>query len=210
MWPTPCWMAPTASCFPARLLLETSRSKYVSSCWLKNPMACLQALYQFLYNFICFLHCWLVLLYRSRVLSVSHMHGTAVASITECGILHCLETAFVCCSCASITHTVWHTLQAVQVMTKICAESERSLDYYGLFKQIMKRAPVPMSPLESLASSAVRTAHKVSSPPKPLVLHTLKTCSKGCMFRSLCYYRCLTGHSPPPPRPLPLFCSLLR
>ena len=51
--------------------------------------------------------------------------------------------------------------QAVQVMTKICAESERSLDYYGLFKQIMKRAPVPMSPLESLASSAVRTAHKV-------------------------------------------------
>ena len=50
--------------------------------------------------------------------------------------------------------------QAVQVMTKICAESERSLDYYGLFKQIMKRAPVPMSPLESLASSAVRTAHK--------------------------------------------------
>lgn len=52
-------------------------------------------------------------------------------------------------------------VQAVQVMTKICAESERSLDYYGLFKQIMKRAPVPMSPLESLASSAVRTAHKV-------------------------------------------------
>ena len=55
--------------------------------------------------------------------------------------------------------------QAVQVMTKICAESERSLDYYGLFKQIMKRAPVPMSPLESLASSAVRTAHKVSPLP---------------------------------------------
>lgn len=50
-------------------------------------------------------------------------------------------------------------------MTKICAESERSLDYYGLFKQIMKRAPVPMSPLESLASSAVRTAHKVRHPP---------------------------------------------
>ena len=61
-------------------------------------------------------------------------------------------------------------LQAVQVMTKICAESERSLDYYGLFKQIMKRAPVPMSPLESLASSAVRTAHKVSLLPDPLPL----------------------------------------
>ena len=46
-------------------------------------------------------------------------------------------------------------------MTKICRESEASLDYYSLFKAIMKRAPVPMSPLESLASSAVRTAHKV-------------------------------------------------
>ncbi len=45
-------------------------------------------------------------------------------------------------------------------MQRICRESEASLDYYGLFKAIMKRVPVPMSPLESLASSAVRTAHK--------------------------------------------------
>ncbi|KAK9835247.1 hypothetical protein WJX81_008602 [Elliptochloris bilobata] len=52
-------------------------------------------------------------------------------------------------------------VQAVQVMNKICRESEASLDYYSLFKAIMKRAVVPMSPLESLASSAVRTAHKV-------------------------------------------------
>ena len=47
-------------------------------------------------------------------------------------------------------------------MQKICRESEASLDYYSLFKPIMKRVPVTMSPLESLASSAVRTAHKVS------------------------------------------------
>ena len=70
-------------------------------------------------------------------------------------------------------------------MTKICAESERSLDYYGLFKQIMKRAPVPMSPLESLASSAVRTAHKVSSPPTPGLAHP-QTFTQGSMFRCLC------------------------
>ena len=50
-----------------------------------------------------------------------------------------------------------------QVMQKICRESEASLDYYSLFKAIMKRVPVPMTPLESLASSAVRTAHKVTS-----------------------------------------------
>eukprot|EP00208_Stichococcus_sp_RCC1054_P007328 CAMPEP_0206143566 /NCGR_PEP_ID=MMETSP1473-20131121/21028_1 /ASSEMBLY_ACC=CAM_ASM_001109 /TAXON_ID=1461547 /ORGANISM="Stichococcus sp, Strain RCC1054" /LENGTH=509 /DNA_ID=CAMNT_0053539035 /DNA_START=205 /DNA_END=1734 /DNA_ORIENTATION=+ len=52
-------------------------------------------------------------------------------------------------------------IQAVQVMNKICRESEASLDYYALFKAIMKRTPLPMTPLESLASSAVRTAHKV-------------------------------------------------
>ena len=55
-----------------------------------------------------------------------------------------------------------------QVMNKICRESEASLDYYSLFKAIMKRAVVPMSPLESLASSAVRTAHKV---PHILLFH---------------------------------------
>jgi pyruvate kinase len=56
----------------------------------------------------------------------------------------------------------------VQVMQKICRESEASLDYYSLFKAIMKRVPVPMTPLESLASSAVRTAHKVLiSPTRP-------------------------------------------
>lgn len=52
-------------------------------------------------------------------------------------------------------------VQAVEVMTHICRESEASLDYYSLFRAIMKRTPQPMSPLESLASSAVRTAHKV-------------------------------------------------
>jgi Pyruvate kinase, barrel domain len=52
-------------------------------------------------------------------------------------------------------------VEAVTVMTKICREAESSLDYYALFKSILKEAPSPMSPLESLASSAVRTAHKV-------------------------------------------------
>ncbi len=50
-----------------------------------------------------------------------------------------------------------------QVMTKICREAEASLDYYNMFKNILKQAPLPMSPLESLASSAVRTAHKVGT-----------------------------------------------
>lgn len=79
---------------------------------------------------------------------------------------HCVRSLY-----HTFLESCWHVaalqrkggwpVQAVQVMRKICQESEASLDYYSLFKAIMKKTPVPMSPLESLASSAVRTAHKV-------------------------------------------------
>ncbi|KAH7667378.1 Pyruvate kinase protein [Dioscorea alata] len=48
---------------------------------------------------------------------------------------------------------------AVQTMAKICLEAESYVDYNSAFKGIMDLAPVPMSPLESLASSAVRMAN---------------------------------------------------
>ncbi|KAL3571387.1 hypothetical protein D5086_025291 [Populus alba] len=48
---------------------------------------------------------------------------------------------------------------AVQTMAKICVEAESTLDYGDVFKRTTKHSPVPMSPLESLASSAVRTAN---------------------------------------------------
>ncbi|KAF2576973.1 hypothetical protein F2Q68_00000249 [Brassica cretica] len=49
---------------------------------------------------------------------------------------------------------------AVKVMAKICIEAESSLDYNTIFKERIRATPVPMSPLESLASSAVRAANK--------------------------------------------------
>lgn len=49
---------------------------------------------------------------------------------------------------------------AVKVMSKICIEAESSLDYNTIFKEMVRSAPLPMSPLESLASTAVRTANK--------------------------------------------------
>ncbi|TQD99858.1 hypothetical protein C1H46_014596 [Malus baccata] len=49
---------------------------------------------------------------------------------------------------------------AVKIMARICIEAESSLDYRAIFKEMMKSTPLPMSPLESLASSAVRTANK--------------------------------------------------
>lgn len=68
-------------------------------------------------------------------------------------------------------------VEAVKVMTKICREAESSLDYYSLFKSILREAPMPMSPLESLASSAVRTAHKV--PPLPAWFLRRAECTKS-------------------------------
>lgn len=54
-----------------------------------------------------------------------------------------------------------YPVEAVTVMSRICREAEASLDYGAIFKTIMAEAPMPMSPLESLASSAVRTANKI-------------------------------------------------
>ncbi|CAJ2665241.1 unnamed protein product [Trifolium pratense] len=49
---------------------------------------------------------------------------------------------------------------AVKIMARICIEAESSLDYGAIFKEMIRSTPLPMSPLESLASSAVRTANK--------------------------------------------------
>ncbi|MCO5582402.1 hypothetical protein L7F22_036296 [Adiantum nelumboides] len=52
---------------------------------------------------------------------------------------------------------------AVKTVARICLIAEWSLDYNAIFKEVMKSVPLPMSPLESLASSAVRTANKVKA-----------------------------------------------
>lgn len=53
--------------------------------------------------------------------------------------------------------------QAVLTMAKICVEAENYLDYKSVFKSMMASAPTPMNPLESLASSAVRTGNSVKA-----------------------------------------------
>ncbi|XP_061945916.1 pyruvate kinase, cytosolic isozyme-like [Populus nigra] len=52
---------------------------------------------------------------------------------------------------------------AVQTMSRICMEAENFIDYGHLFKAIMVTAPMPMTPLESMASSAVRTANTIKA-----------------------------------------------
>ncbi|KAF8724233.1 hypothetical protein HU200_021255 [Digitaria exilis] len=52
---------------------------------------------------------------------------------------------------------------AVQTMAKICLQAESCVDHASVFKSIINSAPIPMSPLESLASSAVRTANSAKA-----------------------------------------------
>nr|AIZ68206.1 Pyruvate kinase, cytosolic isozyme isoform 1 [Albuca bracteata] len=52
---------------------------------------------------------------------------------------------------------------AVKIMARICIEAESSLDYGAIFKDRIRATPLPMSPLESLASSAVRLANKAKA-----------------------------------------------
>ncbi|KAG0467446.1 hypothetical protein HPP92_018412 [Vanilla planifolia] len=48
---------------------------------------------------------------------------------------------------------------AVQTMAKICLEAEASMDHESVFQCVADATPGPLSPLESLAASAVQTAH---------------------------------------------------
>jgi pyruvate kinase len=48
---------------------------------------------------------------------------------------------------------------AVQTMAKICVKAECTVDYGNVFKTLTKATALPLSPIESLASSAVRTAN---------------------------------------------------
>lgn len=52
---------------------------------------------------------------------------------------------------------------AVQTMARICSEAEGFINYGELFKRNMGTAPIPMSPLESMASAAVRTANCINA-----------------------------------------------
>lgn len=52
---------------------------------------------------------------------------------------------------------------AVETMAKICMEAENCVNYSQVFRKIVKAAPLPMSPLESLACAAVQTANSAGA-----------------------------------------------
>lgn len=52
---------------------------------------------------------------------------------------------------------------AVETMAKICIEAEDSLDYAHVYRKAVKAAPLPMSPVESLACTAVQTANSAAA-----------------------------------------------
>ena len=54
-----------------------------------------------------------------------------------------------------------YPVEAVRIMGQICKQAEAQIDYNAAFRAILDATPHPLSQLESLASSAVRTASKV-------------------------------------------------
>ena len=56
-----------------------------------------------------------------------------------------------------------YPVEAIKVMSDICNEAEAYVDNYAVFKNLMEHQAIPMGTQESVASSAVRSAHKVSA-----------------------------------------------
>jgi pyruvate kinase len=51
-----------------------------------------------------------------------------------------------------------YPLEAVDVMSRICSEAERCLDYQAMYQRLRRTAPKPLPPTEAVCSAAVRTA----------------------------------------------------
>ncbi|KAH7443952.1 hypothetical protein KP509_02G057900 [Ceratopteris richardii] len=73
--------------------------------------------------------------------------------------------------------------EAVKVMADLCVEAEASLDYGRIFKQRMRSAQMPLSPLESLAASAVRAAWTVRASLIMVLTHTGVTAKLVAKYR---------------------------
>ena len=56
-----------------------------------------------------------------------------------------------------------YPVEAVQIMAGICREAEAYIDNNAVFQRLMSKQTIPMPTLESLSSSAVRSAHKVGA-----------------------------------------------
>lgn len=54
-------------------------------------------------------------------------------------------------------------IDAVRVMRSICREAEYCVDHHREYQQLLEFTPQPMSPEESLASTAVRVADKTNA-----------------------------------------------
>jgi pyruvate kinase len=56
-----------------------------------------------------------------------------------------------------------YAIEAVKIMASICREAEAYVDNVAVYHQLVDQQPIPMGVIESLASSAVRTAQKVAA-----------------------------------------------
>jgi len=76
-----------------------------------------------------------------------------------------------------------YPVEAVKIMSSICEEAESFLDYSALFQQIMSKQVLPMSTIESLASSAVRASDKVDAKLMIVMSRTGRTAKLVAKYR---------------------------
>ena len=84
-----------------------------------------------------------------------------------------------------------YPVEAVSIMADICRESEAYVDNYAVFKNLMDHQSLPMNPLESLASSAVRSAHKVGAELIVCLAKSGRTAQLLAKYRPACRIVCL-------------------
>ena len=84
-----------------------------------------------------------------------------------------------------------YAVEAISVMADICQEAEAYVDNVATFKNLMDHQTFPMSTIESVASSAVRSSHKVSASLIVCLAESGTTARLIAKYRPACRIVCL-------------------
>ena len=76
-----------------------------------------------------------------------------------------------------------HPVQAINFLSKICAEAERCIDYKATFTEMKRLSPQTMSPSEGLAAQTVKTSQNLGV--DCIIVHT----ANGMLPRFVAKYR---------------------
>ena len=84
-----------------------------------------------------------------------------------------------------------YAVEAISVMADICQEAEAYVDNVAVFKNLMDHQNFPMDTVETVASSAVRSSHKVSASLIVCLAESGRTARFIAKYRPACRIVCL-------------------